>query len=326
MNKRIFWLVTVSLLAASTFAKAQPAKEIQRIGVLSPNNAANFSKPADALRQGLRDLGYIEGQNVAFEYRYAEGKLDRLPELAAELIRLKVNVIIASSSPAAVALRDATKEIPIVFSTTGDAVATGLVASLAWPGGNLTGVTMGASELYGKRLELLKEAVPKLSLAAILFNPDAGTARVGVKETKASGKGLGIRVESFEVRNARDIDRAFESASKLRVGGMTFVQNPPITSNPKQVVELAAKTKIPAMYASTEWCEIGGLMSYGRYIPDTFRRLAVYVDKILKGTKPADIPVEQWTRLELVVNLKAAKQIGLTIPPNVLVRADKVIR
>jgi putative tryptophan/tyrosine transport system substrate-binding protein len=326
MNKRLVWLVKLILLTASTFVEAQPAKEVQRIGVLSPNDAANFSKPSDALRQGLRELGYIEGQNLAFEYRYAEGKLARLPELATELIRLKVNVIIASSSPAAVALRDATKEIPIVFSTTGDAVANGLVASLARPGGNLTGVTMGASELYGKRLELLKEAVPKLSLAALLFNPDTVTARVGLKETQASGKALGIRVESFEVRNAKDIDRAFESASKLRVQGMTFVQNPPITSNPKQVIELAAKTKIPAMYASTEWCEIGGLMSYGRYIPDTFRRLAVYVDKILKGTKPEDLPVEQWTKLELVINVKAAKHIGLIIPPNVLYRADKVIR
>jgi putative tryptophan/tyrosine transport system substrate-binding protein len=185
---------------------------------------------------------------------------------------------------------------------------------------------MGASELYGKRLELLKETIPKLSRAAILFNPEVLTACVGLKETQASGQALGVRIESIEVRNARDIDLGFESATKLKVGAITFIQNPPITSNPKQVVDLAAKSKIPAIYASTEWCENGGLICYGRYIPDTFRRLAVYVDKILKGSKPAEIPVEQWTKLQMVINLKAAKQIGLVIPPNFLARADRVIR
>jgi putative tryptophan/tyrosine transport system substrate-binding protein len=327
MSKKILvsLLVTV-FLATISRSDGQSAGKMHRIGVLAANSAANFSTNSEALRQGLRDLGYIEGQNLGIEYRFADGKIDRLPQLAAELIRLNVNVIVASSSPAALALRDATKEIPIVFSTTGDAVASGVVASLARPGGNVTGVMTGASELYGKRLELLKETVPKLSVAALLFNPDATTAHVGMKETQGAGKALGIRIESLEVRNGKDIDRAFESGAKLKVGGMTFVQNPPITSNPKQVVELAVKTKIPAIYADTEWCERGGLMSYGRYIPDTFRRLAVYVDKILKGNKPADIPVEQWTKLELVINLKTAKQIGVTIPPNVLARADRVIR
>jgi putative ABC transport system substrate-binding protein len=312
--------------ALCSSADAQQAAKVYWLGVLSAVDAASFSDNADALRQSLRDLGYVEGQNLATEYRYAEGKIDRLPELAAELVRLKVNVIVASSSPAAFASRDATKEIPIVFSTTGDPVATGLVTSLARPGANVTGITMGSSELYGKRLELLKEAIPRLSLVALLFNPNTPTARVGLKETQASGKALAIRIESLEVRNAKDIDRAFESATKLKVGGITFIQNPPITSNPKQVVELAVKSKIPAMFANTEWCNDGGLMCYGRYIPDTYRRLAVYVDKILKGTKPADLPVEQWTKLQLVFNLKTAKQIGLTIPPNVLARADRVIR
>jgi ABC-type uncharacterized transport system substrate-binding protein len=185
---------------------------------------------------------------------------------------------------------------------------------------------MGSSDLYGKRLELLKETISRLSLVALMFNPETPTARVGLKETQAAGRGLGIRIESLEVRNAKDIDRAFESATKLKVGAVTFIQNPPITAYPKQVVELAAKSKIPAIYADTQWPVLGGLMSYGRYIPDTFRRLAVYVDKILKGAKPGELPVEQWTKLELVINLKAAKQIGVTIPPNVLARADRVIK
>jgi putative ABC transport system substrate-binding protein len=327
MRQKILVALMVSLFLSTTSrANAQPVGKMHRIGVLAANTPANFSTNSEALRQGLRDLGYIEGQNLAIEYRFADGQIERLPQLAAELVRLKVNVIIASSSPAALALRDATKEIPIVFSTTGDAVASGVVTSLARPGANVTGVTTGASELYGKRLELLKETVPNLSAAALLFNPDARTAQVGLKETLASGKTLGLRIEAIEVRNVKDIDRAFESASKMKLGGVTFIQNPPITSNPKQVVELAVKSKIAAIYADTEWCERGGLMSYGRYIPDTFRRLAVYVDKILKGSKPGDIPVEQWTKLELVMNLKTAKQIGLTIPPNVLARADKVIK
>jgi putative ABC transport system substrate-binding protein len=314
------FVLSATLFVLCSSADAQQGGKLHRIGVLSPNSPANFFDDADALRQELRDLGYVEGQNLAIEYRYADGKIDRLPELAAELVRLKVNVIVASSSPAVFASRNATKEIPIVFSTTGDPVATGLVASLARPGGNVTGVTMGSSDLYGKRLELLKEAIPRLSLVAILLNPETPTARVGLKETQAAGKAVAIRIESLEVRNPKDIDRAFESATKLKVGGITFIQNPPITSNPKQVVELAVKSKIPAMFAKTEWCNDGGLMCYERYIPDTYRRLGVYVDKILKGTKPADLPVEQWTKLELVFNLKTAKQIGL------LARADRVIR
>jgi putative ABC transport system substrate-binding protein len=322
--------ITVLTLCAMLFALCSSADAQQagkhRIGVLSAVDPASFSDNADALRHGLRALGYVEGQNLTIEFRYADGKIDRLPELAAELVRLKVAAIVVSSSPAVSASREATKEIPIVFSVTGDPVATGLVASLARPGGNATGVTMGSSDLYGKRLELLKETQPRLLTVALLYNPGVPTAQVGLKETQAAGKALGIRIESLEVKTAKDIDRAFESAAKLKVCGITFIQNPPITSNPKQVVELAVKSKIPAIFANTEWCNDGGLMCYGRYIPDTYRRLAVYVDKILKGTKPADLPVEQWTKLELVFNLKTAKQIGLTIPQWVLMRADKVIK
>jgi putative tryptophan/tyrosine transport system substrate-binding protein len=334
--KAIVVLVVGLMLASVCLADAQQPGKFhlramdgnvsERIGVLVPNTAALFANNADALRQGLRELGYVEGQNLGIEYRYAEGNLNWLPVLATELVRLKVNVIVASSSAAVSAARDATKEIPIIFSTTGDPVARGLVASLARPGGNITGVTLANSELYGKRLELLKEIIPRLSLAAILFNPTDPGADMGMKEAGESGKALGIRVESLEVRNANDIDRAFESATRLKVGALTFIHHPPITTYQKQVVELAVKSRLPAIYASTEWCESGGLISYGRSFPDTHRRLAVYVDKVLKGAKPSDLPVEQWKKLELVINLKAAKQIGLTVPPEVLARADRVIK
>jgi ABC-type uncharacterized transport system substrate-binding protein len=325
-TKVIVVLVVGLMLASVCLADAQQPGKFHRIGVLVPNTAALFSTNADALRQGLRELGYVEGQNLGIEYRYAEGSLNWLPVLAAELVRLKVNVIVASSSAAVSAARDATKEIPIIFSTTGDPVARGLVASLARPGGNITGVTLANSELYGKRLELLQEIIPRLSLAAILFNPTDPGADMGMKEAGESGKALGIRVESLEVRNANDIDRAFESATRLKVGALTFIHHPPITTYPKQVVELAMKSRLPAIYASTEWCESGGLMSYGRSFPDTHRRLAVYVDKVLKGAKPSDLPVEQWKKLELVINLKTAKQFGLTIPQSLLYRADRVIK
>jgi putative tryptophan/tyrosine transport system substrate-binding protein len=325
-NPKFALVLGALLFALCSSADAQQAGKVHRIGVLSAVDVASFSDNADALRQALRDLGYVEGQNLTIEYRYAEGKIDRLPELAAKLVRRKVDVIVVSSSPAVSASRDTAKEIPIVFSVTGDPVATGLVASLARPAGNVTGITMGSSDLYGKRLELLKETIPRLSRVALLFNPEIPTARVGLKETQLAAKALAIRIESLEVRNAKDIDRAFESATKLKVGGITFIQNPPITSNRKQVVELAVKNRIPAIFADTEWCNDAGLMCYGRYIPDTYRRLAVYVDKILKGTKPADLPVEQWTKLQLVFNLNAAKQIGIAIPPNLLARADRVIR
>jgi putative ABC transport system substrate-binding protein len=332
MTKKILvWLLATFLLAIIVLAAvspvdAQSAGKLYRIGVLDPNTAAIFAPRTNALRQGLRGLGYVEGENFVIEFRHADGKVERLPELAAELVRLKVNVIIASSSPAAMAARDATKEIPILFSILGDPLATGLVASLARPGGNVTGLTMGSAELYGKRLELLKETVPKLSQAAILFHPETVNAHVGLKETQAAGQALRIRIVPLEVRTAEDINRAFESATKSKVGGITFVENPPITTYRQQVVELAVKNKIPAIYANTEWCESGGLVCYGRNSPDSFRRLAVYVDKIFKGVKPTEIPVEQSMKFEFVFNLKAAKQIGLTIPPNVLVRADKVIR
>ena len=325
-TKAIVILLVGLMLASVCLADGQQPGKFHRIGILVPDTAALFSHNADALRQGLRELGYDEGQNLAIEYRYAEGDLNWLRVLATELVRLKVNVIVASSSAAVLAARDATKEIPIIFSTTGDPVVRGLVASLARPGGNITGVTVANSELYGKRLGLLKETIPRLSLAAILFNPTDPGADMEMKEASKSGHALGIRIESLGVRNADDIDRAVESATKLKVGALTFIHHAPITTYPKRVVELAMKSRLPAIYRSTEWCEIGGLMSYGRNIPDTYRRLAVYVDRVLRGARPSDLPVEQWTNLELVINLKTAKTLGLTIPQSMLYRADKVIK
>jgi putative ABC transport system substrate-binding protein len=313
-------------ITASVSAQAQQSGKIYRVGFLSPNTPAIVSDSVDALRAGLRDLGYVDGQNLVIEYRYAEGQLSRLPQLAAELVLLNLNVIIAPSSISVMAARNATTQIPIVFSMTGDPIAAGIVSNLSRPGGNITGITQGSADLYGKRLEILKELIPRLSLAAILFNPKILTTHIGVRETQASGRALGIRVEALEATNLEEIDRAFMAATKIKTGAITFVENLPITSYPERIIDLSAKHKLPAIYATTRWSEHGGLASYGRHLPDSYRRLAAYVDKIFKGTNPGEIPVEQWTKLQLVINLKTAKQIGLTIPPNVLARADRVIR
>jgi putative ABC transport system substrate-binding protein len=323
-------LATLAVFAlaiiASVSAEAQQSEKIYRIGFLNPNTHAIVSDTTEALRTGLRDLGYVEGQNITIEYRYAEGQLNRLPQLAVELVRLNVNVIVASSSPAVIAARNETKQIPIVFSMTGDPIATGIVSNLSRPGGNITGVTQGSSDLYGKRLEILKELIPRLSVAAILFNPKIPTTHIGVRETQAAGRDLGIRVEALEATNLQEIDRAFVAATKIKSGGITFIENLPITTHPERIIDLSVKHKLPAIYATTRWPEHGGLLSYGRHLPDTYRRLATYVDKIFKGSNPGEMPVEQWTKLQLVINLKTAKQIGLAIPPNVLARADRVIR
>jgi ABC-type uncharacterized transport system substrate-binding protein len=274
----------------------------------------------------LRELGYVEGKNIAIEYRHAEGKLDRLPALAGELVRFKVDVIVASSTPAALAAKNATKEIPILFETIGDPVASGIVASLAQPDANLTGMMMGGAELYGKRLELLKETIPKLSRAAILWNPTSKAAQLNLKETQAAAQALKLQIQSLEVRSAEDIEPAFDAATRAKTGVMMITQSAPITTYSKRIVDLAAKHRLPLMYPQREWPDRGGLMSYGANIDNSYRQLASYVDRILKGAKPAELPVERSTKLELVINLKTAKQIGLTIPPNVLARADRVVR
>ena len=315
------------LLALSFDAQAQQTKKAARIGWLS--EAYVRSQPShrnDAFLQGLRDLGYIEGQNMTIEHRSAQGKDERLPELAAELVRLKVELIVALEPPSARASKSATDTIPIVMRSTDDPVRTGLVASLARPGGNITGVTSIATELIGKRLELLKEVVPRNSRIAILWNPDYKPGASGFKESESEARTLGIQVQSVEVRDPGDFEKAFKIATEGRAGGILPLRSPLIVRQAKRIAELAVKNRLPAAYDDREVVDVGGLMSYGTDLADLYRRAATYVDKILKGRKPADLPVEQPTKFELVINLKTAKQIGLTIPPNVLARADKVIK
>jgi putative tryptophan/tyrosine transport system substrate-binding protein len=325
-TKAIVVLLVGLALASVRPVEAQQPGKVPRIGVLRQSSAHVLWTQLEAFRQGLRDRGYLDGQNIAIEYRYAEGELDRLPSLANELVRINVDVIVVSSTPAVLAAKNATKEIPIVFHTIGDPVASGLVASLARPGGNVTGLTMGGAELYGKRLELLKETIPKLSLAAILWNPTSTGIQQNVKETQAAAQVLKLQIQSLEIRNPGDIEPAFETAIRSKTGAILVTQSPPITTYPKRIIDIAAKRRLPVIYPQGQWPDMGGLMSYGANVEDSYRYLASYVDKILKGSKPADLPVERSRKLELVINLKAAKQIGLTIPPNVLARADKVIK
>ena len=324
--KIILWAVTIPVLTAiPPQIQAQPLAKMPRLGLLmalSPDESADIK----AFRQGLAALGYVEGKNIALEYRYAEGKLDRLPALAAELVGLKVDVIVALSPPTARAAKDATTTIPIVMRSTDDPVATGLVASLARPGGNITGLTSISTELIGKRLEILKEAVPKARIIAVLRNPSAPDAALKLKETEAASRALGLKIHSVEVQSVEAFPGAFTTATQKRSRALIVLRNPMIVNNRKRIAELAAKSKLAAMYDDREFVDAGGLMSYGADLADLHRRLAVYVDKILKGAKPAELPVEQPMKFQYIVNLKAAKQIGLTIPPNVLVRADRVIK
>ncbi|MGH7774795.1 MAG: ABC transporter substrate-binding protein [Candidatus Binatia bacterium] len=327
-RKTVSVLLAILSLSLLQLAEAQQPGKVYRIGYLS-SGAGRGSPNAEALRQGLKVLGYVEAQNIAIEYRPAEGNTDRLPGLAAELVRLKVDVIfVAGGSQAVVAAKNATSSIPIVFAGTIDPVASGLVASLARPGGNVTGLTIGAPGLYGKRLELLKETIPRLSRVGMLLNPANPAVDVAFKEVQTAAQELGVRVQSLEVRSPNDIDTAFEAATKAQLGALVVANQPPINtdSNPKRIVELAAKRRLPAIYSDTPWIHAGGLMSYGPSIPDLHRRAAIHVDKILKGAKPADLPVEQPVKFELMINLKTAKSLGLTIPPIVLMRAEKVIK
>jgi ABC-type uncharacterized transport system substrate-binding protein len=313
------------LFALSYSASAQQPKKVYRLGLLlalSPDESTDIN----AFRQGLTALGYVEGKNIAIEYRYAEGKLDRLPALAAELIGLKVDVIVALNPPSARAAKNATKTIPIVMRSTDDPVTTGLVASLARPGGNITGLTSISTELIGKRLEILKEAVSQAHLIAVLRNPTAPDAALKWNEAEVAGRALGLQFHSVEVKAPDDFESAFKTATRTHPQALIALRNPLIVNNRKRIAALATKSRLPAMYDDREFVDAGGLMSYGADLTDLHRRAAIYVDKILKGAKPADLPVERPTKFELVINLKAAKQIGLTIPPNVLARADRVIR
>jgi putative ABC transport system substrate-binding protein len=279
-----------------------------------------------AFRQGLQELGYQEGQNIVIEWRFAEGKLDRLPALVAELVGLKVAVIVAQGTPASRAAKQKTATIPIVVVTGGNPVETGLVGSLARPGGNVTGFTNFSQELNGKRLELLKEVLPKATHVGILHRATTPGVSRDLKQMQVVAEGLGVTIKSFDVLDANHFDSMFSAMTQQRLGGLIVLPDPAFDGQRKRILELAVKSRIPAMYAGSEWTRSGGLLSYTASTPDVYRRAAIYVDRILKGAKPADLPVEQPTKLELVINLKTAKQIGLTIPPNVLARADRVIR
>jgi putative tryptophan/tyrosine transport system substrate-binding protein len=328
MKKKITVLTLCAvLLALSVPAEAQQQlKKLHRIGILLVGSSSFYSAWIDVFRQGLKELGYIEGKNIAIEYRYAEGKADRLPALAAELVGLKVEVVFTSSTPSVLAVKKVTSTIPIVFVSISDPVASGLVTSLARPGGNITGLSIVAVELSGKRLELLKEAVPKVTRVAFLWDSTNPAQAPQWREAQAAAQALGLQLQSLEVRSSNDFDSAFEAALRERVQALVTTPAALLGAHLKRIVEFAAKNRLPAMYAAPEFVDGGGLMSYTPNYTDLFRRAAVYVDKILKGAKPADLPVEQPIKFEFVINLKAAKQIGVTIPPNVLARADRVIR
>jgi len=317
-------IIIVALASGAAIAEPQQRTKVHRIGYLA--SASGLGPLEEAFRQGLRELGYVEGKNIAIEYRLAQGKLDRLVDLAAELVRLKVDIIIVQSTLDAFAARRATTTIPIVMAASGDAVGTGLVASLARPGGNVTGLTVLARELSGKRLELLKEAVPRLSRVAVLWNAANPDKARDLEETEVQARALGLRLQSLEVRGPNDIESAFRAATSKGAGALFTLTDALIITHQSRIVELAAKGRLPAMHEQREFVEAGGLMSYGPNDADLFRRAATYVDKILKGAKPSELPVEQPTRFEFVINLKTAKKIGLTIPPELLVRADKVIK
>jgi putative ABC transport system substrate-binding protein len=313
-------VLAVLILLSLHLAEAQQPK-VHRIGFLSASPSIDA-----AFLEGLRELGYIDKKTIFIEHRSAEGKLDRLPELAAELVRLKVDLIVTQGTPAGQAAKKATSTIPIVMATSGDAVGSGLVASLARPGGNVTGSSFLGTDVIGKRLELFKEAVPKISRVAHLANPAIVTEMIGLKNLQSVAPNLGVKIELVEIRGPEDFESAFAAVVRDRIHAAMVPPNSSYIPHRQQMVALAAKHRLPVMYGWRDFPEAGGLMSYGVTLADLFRRAAVYVDKILKGTKPADLPVEQPTKFELVINLKAAKQIGLTIPPNVLARADKVIK
>jgi len=330
MKKRMIQLAVGTLLiVCGAFVQAQQPKKVPRIGYLSSTDRANESTRAEAIRLALRELGHIDGQNITTEYRYAEGKGHRIPELAAELVRLKVDIIVVTGGNDRIqAVKNATKTIPIVMTGTGaDPVEGGLVESLARPGGNLTGITNLSTELGGKRLELLKEAVPKLARVAVLYDAANPSSVREVKEDlPVAARALGLTVQPWEVRAADGFENVFAAIGKQRPDGLYLPTGPLMFSNAKRIASFALKSRLPSVYSNRTAVDAGGLISYGADLADSYRRVAYYVDKILKGAKPADLPVEQPTKFELVINLKTAKQIGVTIPPNVLVRADRVIK
>ncbi len=327
VKKKINGFALAALLFAINFpAEAQQRGRVPRIGFLLPYSPGPDPR-VEAFRQGLRELGYVEGQNVAIEYRWADGRFEQLPNLAADLVRLKVDVIVAAVTQASLAAKQAASAIPIVMVGVSDPVGTGLVISLARPGANITGTSSMTAEVVGKQLELLKETVPKISRVAALWNPANPIFQaIQRKETEVAARALGMQLRILEARGPDEIDRAFAAMAKERTKALLVLGDPVFISHRKRIADLAANGHLTAISGTREFVDAGGLMAYGPSFSDMYRRAAHYVDRILKGTKPADLPVEQPTKFELIINLKTAKQIGLTIPPNVLARADRVIK
>jgi putative tryptophan/tyrosine transport system substrate-binding protein len=322
----VVFVLAVAILASVSLADAQQRQKVPWIGWLAGGSALSVARNLEAFRQGLRELGYFEGKNIVVEYRYAEDKLDRLPDLAVELVELKVDIIVTQGTPAAQAAKKATSRIPIVMASSGDAVGSGLVASLAHPGGNVTGLSFLATELEAKRLELLKEIVPRISRVVYLSNPAIVAEMISLKSLQSVGPALGVTVQPVVMRASEDFESVFAAVVRERANGAMVSSNGSYIPRRHEIVALAAKHRLPVAYGWRDFPEAGGLMSYGAISGETFRRAATYVDKILKGAKPADLPVEQPMKFDLVINLKTAKELGLTIPPEVLVRADKVIK
>jgi len=323
-------VLAISLTLASLFAEAQQPGKLPRLGYLSLLSDADstFRPLRNAFREGLREHGYIEGQTITIDWRFADGSRDQLPHLAAELVSLKVDLIFAETTPAARAATQATTTIPIVFNPLADPVGEGIVANLARPGGNATGLMQASPELSGKRLELLIGAVPRATRVGVLSHsgvPSEHLVRVMLQETETAARALGVQLRRLEVQGPRDLDRPFAVMSREKVGALIVLPSPVFLSERRLIVELASKNRLPAMFSLTEFAEAGGLMSYGPNMPELHRRSAAYVDKILKGAKPGDLPVERPRKFELVINLKTAKALGLTIPQSLLLRADKVI-
>ncbi len=331
MRRTIGLLVTLALgllVAPLAAAAAQLPEKVPRVGYLSPGSSADPARLRrfDAFRQGLRELGYVEGQTIAIESRWAEGTYDRFPDLAADLVRLKVDVIVAVATRASQAAQQATRTIPIVMSVVIDPLGTGLVASLARPGGNVTGLSMMAPDLVGKQLELLKEVIPKVSQVALLWNPANPASVSQLREAEAAARALGVRLQPLEARAPQEIDSAFVAMTRARAGALVVLADAIFVNQGRQIVELAAERRLPAVYPQREFADAGGLLVYSSNPLDLERRAAVYVDKILKGAKPGDLPVEQPTTFQLVIILKTAQALGLTIPPSLLFQADEVIR
>ena len=326
MDRRAFVTALGAVLAATLAAEAQHSGKVARIGVLEMGQSpSGRSSTREAFLEQLRELGYVEGLNLVIESRYAEARAERLPDLVAELIRLKVDVIVAGGTPAPLAAKHATSKIPIVMSSAGDPVRTGLVVSLARPGGNVTGLSTFTPELAAKRLQLLKEVLPGVSRVAILWNVANPFAVANMRETETAARTLGVHAQSLEVRDPVDFDSALPAAISGQASALIVVDDPLTCSHQKRIADFTARNRLPAIYGFKECAGAGGLMSFGASLAELYRRAAIFVDKILKGAKPADLPVEQPTKFELVINLKTAKALGLTIPPSLLLRADQVI-